>query len=89
MTERDLGKIHDLLVSIAEKAGWMITTANPSTVDTKKNCKRPRCLIQGGAVLVGTTELTSSLASDLVTETDKAVEKMVFETLRAEHPTYT
>ena len=40
MAEPDLNKIHDLLVSIAEKAGWMITTANPTTVDTKKNCKK-------------------------------------------------
>ena len=39
MAEPDLSKVHDLLVSVAENAGRMITTANPATVDTKKNCK--------------------------------------------------
>lgn len=38
MADPDLQEIHDFLVGLAEKAGSMITSANPSTVDTKKNC---------------------------------------------------
>lgn len=60
----DLQKIHDFLYELAIKAGDMITSANPSHVDTKKN------------------------SSDLVTETDKAVEDMVSSTLKKEYPDY-
>ena len=38
MAEPNLQEIHDFLFDIALKAGDMITSANPSTVDTKKNC---------------------------------------------------
>lgn len=40
MAQHDLQAIHDCLIEIAEKAGKMITTANPSTSDSgsKKNC---------------------------------------------------
>ena len=38
MAEPNLQEIHDILFEIALKAGDMITSANPSTVDTKKNC---------------------------------------------------
>ena len=40
MAEPNLQEIHDFLFDIALKAGDMITSANPSTVDTKKNCTR-------------------------------------------------
>ena len=36
--EPNLQEIHDVLFDIALEAGDMITSANPSTVDTKKNC---------------------------------------------------
>ena len=39
MEEPDLQAIHDFLFDLALKAGDMITSANPSTIDTKKNCK--------------------------------------------------
>ncbi|KAL9132594.1 MAG: hypothetical protein Q9175_006234 [Cornicularia normoerica] len=64
MAEPNLQEIHDFLFDIALKAGAMITSANPSTVDTKKN------------------------SSDLVTETDKAVEDMVSSSLRSKFPDY-
>lgn len=38
MGEPDLQDIHDFLLGIAKRAGQMISSANPSTVDTKKNC---------------------------------------------------
>lgn len=38
MEEPNLQEIHDFLLGVAKKAGQMITSANPSTVDTKKNC---------------------------------------------------
>ena len=60
----NLQKIHDFLFELAIKAGDMITSANPSHVDTKKN------------------------SSDLVTETDKAVEDMVSSTLKKGYPEY-
>ena len=64
MEEPNLQEIHDFLLTIAQKAGQMITSANPSTVDTKKN------------------------SSDLVTETDKAVEDMVSSSLKSKYPDY-
>ncbi len=39
MAEPNLQEIHDFLMELAKKAGDMITSANPSTIDTKKNCK--------------------------------------------------
>ena len=38
MAEPNLQEIHDFLFDIALKAGDMITSASPHTVDTKKNC---------------------------------------------------
>lgn len=38
MEEPNLQKIHDDLLEVARKAGDMITSAKPSTVDTKINC---------------------------------------------------
>ena len=38
MAEPNLQEIHDFLFDVALRAGDMITSANPSTVDTKKNC---------------------------------------------------
>lgn len=64
MADLNLQEIHDFLVSIAQKAGSMIISANPSTVDTKKN------------------------SSDLVTETDKAVEDLVSTSLKSAYPDY-
>ncbi|KAL9101612.1 MAG: hypothetical protein Q9163_003151 [Psora crenata] len=64
MGEPNLEEIHDFLFDLALKAGDMITSANPATVDTKKN------------------------SSDLVTETDKAVEDMVSSSLRAKYPSF-
>ncbi|KAL8707683.1 MAG: hypothetical protein Q9220_007345 [cf. Caloplaca sp. 1 TL-2023] len=63
-SQPDLQAIHDFLVSLAQKAGPMITAANPSTVDTKKN------------------------SSDLVTETDKAVEDLISSSCRSTYPHY-
>ncbi|KAL8682845.1 MAG: hypothetical protein Q9186_001174 [Xanthomendoza sp. 1 TL-2023] len=65
MTDPNLQEIHDFLVGLAKKAGPKITSANPSTVDTKKN------------------------SSDLVTETDKAVEDLISSTCQSEYPDYT
>lgn len=41
MTEHNLQEIHDYMISVAEKAGDMITSAKPagSNVDLKKNCR--------------------------------------------------
>ncbi|KAL9123513.1 MAG: hypothetical protein Q9217_007057, partial [Psora testacea] len=64
MAEPDLQEIHDSLFDLALRAGDMITSAHPSTVDTKKN------------------------SSDLVTETDKAVEEMVSSSLKSIYPDY-
>ena len=60
----NLPEIHDFLFSLALRAGAMITTAKPSTIDTKKN------------------------SSDLVTETDKAVELMISTALNEKYPSY-
>ncbi|KAI4213193.1 MAG: hypothetical protein LQ351_004139 [Letrouitia transgressa] len=38
MTDPNLQEIHDFLIGLAKRAGSMITSANPSTVGTKKNC---------------------------------------------------
>ncbi|MCJ1303581.1 hypothetical protein MMC08_006391, partial [Hypocenomyce scalaris] len=66
MTQPDLREIHDFLISLASKAGEMITSAHPSmsNIDTKKN------------------------SSDLVTETDQAVEHMVSTSLKSTYPDY-
>ena len=47
MGEPNLKEIHDLLLDVAKKAGQMIVSANPSTVDTKKNCTLPLAWILG------------------------------------------
>ena len=39
MDDPNLQEIHDFLIDLARKAGQMIASANPSTVDTKKNCR--------------------------------------------------
>lgn len=39
----DLQEIHDTLLEVARKAGDMIISATPSTVDTKINCKVFAC----------------------------------------------
>jgi myo-inositol-1(or 4)-monophosphatase len=41
MADLDLQEIHDFLITIAHKAGEMITAAHPSTgaAGSKKNCK--------------------------------------------------
>lgn len=41
MADLDLQEIHDFLITIAYKAGEMITAAHPSTgaAGSKKNCK--------------------------------------------------
>jgi len=41
MADPNLREIHDFLFSLALKAGDMITSANPTTIDTKKNCPPP------------------------------------------------
>ncbi|KAL8752487.1 MAG: hypothetical protein Q9184_005721 [Pyrenodesmia sp. 2 TL-2023] len=64
MGEPNLQEIHDFLVGLAQQAGKMIVSANPSSVDTKKN------------------------SSDLVTETDKAVEDLVSSSLESRYPNY-
>ncbi|KAL9607244.1 MAG: hypothetical protein Q9167_007822 [Letrouitia subvulpina] len=64
MAEANLQEINDFLIELAKKAGSMIISANPSTVDTKKN------------------------SSDLVTETDKAVEDLISSSLKAAYPDY-
>jgi hypothetical protein len=38
MEKPDLQEIHDFLLELARKAGEMITSSKPSTVDTKINC---------------------------------------------------
>lgn len=81
MAEPNLQEIHDFLFDIALKAGDMITSANPSTVDTKKNCKYPVSIETISLILC-------EAASDLVTETDKAVEDMVSSSLRSRFPDY-
>ena len=39
MAEPNIQEIHDFLINLAQKAGAVIISANPSTVDTKKNCR--------------------------------------------------
>lgn len=64
MADLDLQEIHDFLITIAHKAGEMITAAHPSTgaAGSKKN------------------------STDLVTETDRAVETMVSTSLGEKYP---
>lgn len=38
MADPNLQEIHDFLVGLARQAAGMIISANPATVDTKKNC---------------------------------------------------
>lgn len=83
MAEPNLQEIHDFLFDIALKAGDMITSANPSTVDTKKNCTLNQ-FIQ----IEDTSLILHAAASDLVTETDKAVEDMVSSSLKSKFPDY-
>ncbi|KAL8756069.1 MAG: hypothetical protein Q9199_003204 [Rusavskia elegans] len=64
MTDPNFQEIHDFLVGLAQQAGPKIASANPSTVDTKKN------------------------SSDLVTETDKAVEDLISSSCRSAYPDY-
>ncbi|KAL8931489.1 MAG: hypothetical protein Q9216_007184, partial [Gyalolechia sp. 2 TL-2023] len=64
MAEPNLQEVHDFLVGLAQQAATMIISANPSTVDTKKN------------------------SSDLVTETDKAVEDLISKSLKSAYPDY-
>jgi myo-inositol-1(or 4)-monophosphatase len=73
MANLDLREIHDFAVDLAKKAGEMILKASnsrlssiASTVSEKKNCT-PQ--ISESQLIV--------LATDLVTETDNAVEEMV------------
>ena len=82
MAEPNLQEIHDFLFDLALKAGDMITSANPSTIDTKKNC-------MWRSMQIGRISLTMGhSASDLVTETDKAVEDMVSSSLKSRFPDY-
>ncbi|KAL8996066.1 MAG: hypothetical protein Q9169_004342 [Polycauliona sp. 2 TL-2023] len=64
MTEPNLQEIHEFLIGLAQKAGPKIASANPSSVDTKKN------------------------SSDLVTETDKAVEDLISSSCKSAYPDY-
>lgn len=80
MAEPNLQEIHDFLIELAKKAGEMIISANPSTIDTKKNCDFPPLDHQ--------TSTNTQSASDLVTETDKAVEDMISSSLKSAYPTY-
>ena len=82
MAEPNLQEIHDFLFDIALKAGDMITSANPSTVDTKKNCTWNQYQLENTSLML------DDAASDLVTETDKAVEDMVSSSLKAKFPDY-
>lgn len=83
MAEPNLQEIHDFLFDIALKAGDMITSANPTTVDTKKNCTLNHFIrIEEFSLILHDT------ASDLVTETDKAVEDMVSSSLKSRFPDY-
>lgn len=82
MDEPNLQEIHDFLIDLARRAGHMITSATPSTVDTKKNCRlHPKS--RSGDKLI-----EEMPASDLVTETDKAVEDMVSSSLKSAYPSY-
>ena len=82
MAEPNLQEIHDVLFDLAIKAGKMITSANPSTVDTKKNCTS---LFQ---VIAGWRLIDTIAAADLVTETDQAVEAMISSSLKQKYPDY-
>ncbi|KAL9597054.1 MAG: hypothetical protein Q9219_005383 [cf. Caloplaca sp. 3 TL-2023] len=64
MADPNLQEIHDFLVGLAQQAGAMIISANPSTIDTKKN------------------------STDLVTETDKAVESLIAKGCKTAYPSY-
>ncbi|KAL9592618.1 MAG: hypothetical protein Q9179_006533 [Wetmoreana sp. 5 TL-2023] len=83
MSDFDLQGIHDFLVGLAQKAGSRIVSANPSTIDTKKNCKNSVTKLSSRP-----REVTLAVASDLVTETDKAVEDLVSSSLKAAYPDY-
>lgn len=85
MAEPNLQEIHDFLIGIAHVAGSTIISANPSTVDTKKNCM---AFSNHTSSLPEKLILTPSIASDLVTETDKAVEDLVSGSLKSAYPDY-
>lgn len=50
--EPNLQEIHDVLFDIALEAGDMITSANPSSVDTKKNCSSTQPLLSTSSLSI-------------------------------------
>ncbi|KAI2003558.1 hypothetical protein LOZ51_000638 [Ophidiomyces ophidiicola] len=88
----NLQDIHDCFLELAEKAGEMITGAKPlvNAAGSKKNSTSrygwmyepiPEGLLTGYL-------LSTYIGSDLVTETDRAVEKMVSTELQRRYPHY-
>lgn len=86
MANINLQEIHKFLFETAIKAGNMITSAHPLRIDTKKNCSIvfPNMLSNW----LQLTDWSHATASDLVTETDKAVEDMVSKSLKDKYPDY-
>ncbi|KIY00897.1 uncharacterized protein Z520_03563 [Fonsecaea multimorphosa CBS 102226] len=73
MEDIDLAALRDTLITIALKAGSMITSAsNSSRTDDHSNAALS----------------TKKNSADLVTETDKAVEDYISSTLKQKYPTY-
>ena len=86
----DLQEIHDCFIQLAKEAGDMITGATPlvNSVGSKKNSAS--CLFHSTTLLpwplLSVANQLFWIGSDLVTETDRAVEKMVSTVLQSKYP---
>lgn len=85
MAAPNLNEMHDFLVSLAFRAGDIITNALPATSDTgsKKNSR-----FGGWMGLQGEEAHYSYVGADLVTEYDRAVEYMLSSSLKDKYPDY-
>lgn len=91
----NLQEIHDFLIDLAIKAGKVITSSLPriDSTGSKKNSEYPlyhnwpdrRKKGQQGRMSI---YWQTWLGSDLVTEYDRAVERMVSEALKTHYPNY-
>ena len=86
MADLDLQAVHDEMVATAYAAGEMMLAANPGDIDTdtKLNCEY-YSEVDGYSL---NELLTTFVAVDIVTETDKAVENMVSTRLVSAFPSF-
>ena len=83
----DLEEVHEYLIHLAYDAGAMILAATPSSVgaENKKNCT-PSHSSSTASRLCSWAD--GNAAADLVTETDRAVELMITESLQTKYPDF-